>query len=283
MRKWVIAACGSALAMACTDQRPKPDMEEQRQAEEHRAPRGEGGALDSNKSFALSTDPILAIDETTPEADRTDLEGWIEEALAVLASEKVKTNMAALKVDYAKVWQSAVLGFADTAGIHTLLSAPASPNRYVATRVLLDGTASETGIGVDADPDSDAGARLMTIGRGHLQRYRSSNAVEKSCAINSLVHEITHTLSRSSTQFYYAVTDTGSGTTGAGSGPMASYLVGSIAQCTQLEAAGRIKADGLRQCITAFGLRPKFPAYRCDDFEADEAVKWPKDPKPKPG
>ena len=118
----------------------------------------------------------------------------------------------------------------------------------------------------------------MSIGRRHLRRYRSTNAVERSCAINTFAHERSHTFSSSLKYANLMIEDAGTGSPPVGgSVPIASYLIGSVAQCTALQNAGRIQAESVKACVAAFGVSDYWNT-RCDQFNASEAVKWPKDP-----
>jgi hypothetical protein len=53
--------------------------------------------------------------------------------------------------------------------------------------------------------------------------------------------------------------------------PLASYLIGSVAQCTYLQEIGRVPAGGLGACVAVFGTR-NFNNARCNRFTNGEAV-----------
>jgi hypothetical protein len=288
MRVHCLLACLAAAALpACTEDESGNQVSQNGQAvtddggEErvHLAPKGEGGSL--GQKLLADTSPVLNLDDGLSEAEQAELKSLIDATKSVLASDAFKKNMEALKQTYSKVWLSKTLQFKDSAGVHTLIAAPASPATYVPTRVYLEADEEDTRVWVDADSETKNGNRMMRLGRGQLEMFRSANVVEKSCPINSLAHEITHTLSRTTDSFSYAITDTGSGAVGSGTEPMASYLAGAVAQCTYLQDMGRVTAEGLEQCVVAFKTRPKFDIGRCSAFQTGEVVKWPKD-KPKP-
>jgi hypothetical protein len=240
----------------------------------HVAPFADGIAL--QRSDIAGPAPQLNIESTVSGQERVELEALVAATLAVLNSNRFATNMAALAGVYPRVWLSKALRFSDSNGLYERLQSPPSPNTYVITEVFLDGDRSDTRVWVDPEPNT---ARLR-VGRGQLEMYRSTNIVERSCPINSLAHEISHTLSTSSERFLFAITDTGRGRRGAGKAPYASFLIGSVAQCTYLQQQERIGEAGLGPCVEAFRVRPPFYVGRCRAFEPDESVKWPKDPKP---
>lgn len=185
--------------------------------------------------------------------------------------------MVALRPTYSTIWLSGDVGTRDPSALQQLLTSPSGNFRYVSTR--LTWKANRRKISVGPDSRTRHSTAVMYIGRNHLARFRSTDQVERSCAINSMAHEITHTMSASSTMFETAVTDTGGGRVGAGNNPFASYFVGAVAQCTYLQELGRVTSEGLQQCIETFGARV-FWGGRCGSYKNGEAVKWPKDRRP---
>lgn len=229
---------------------------------EHQQPAGEGEAMVNRKGLTASTSDLV-IDAGITGQDRADLQALIDDGRALLASDGFSEDMARLNGAYPRVWRTAELGFADAVAVRDLIVRPTGQARYVRTRVVLRGDANTFKIGVGDDPLTADGSRLLSIGRGHLGRYRSASEIEKSCAINSITHEITHTISRSQSEFHFAITDTGASNREGRRGPMASYLVGSVAQCSSLRQSGRIAADEMAQCVRTFGVRPKFQSGQC--------------------
>ncbi len=109
-----------------------------------------------------------------------------------------------------------------------------------------------------------------------LADWAADDLVRRSCAINTLAHEIAHTISISPFVFTPAFTDTRLGERaiprrGAGHSPVASYLIGSAAQCAWLQQQGRIAPGEVRACVEVFGTRGFND--RCGAFTAGEPIR----------
>jgi hypothetical protein len=109
-----------------------------------------------------------------------------------------------------------------------------------------------------------------------LADWTADDLVRRSCAINTLAHEIAHTISISPFVFTPAFTDTRLGERAiprrdGGDSPVASYLIGSAAQCAWLQQQGRIEASDVRACIEVFGTRGFND--RCAAFALGEPVR----------
>ncbi len=123
----------------------------------------------------------------------------------------------------------------------------------------------------------------IEIGRTIHNRFRSQNTVEKSCAINTLAHEWVHTFSTGNEHINYFI-DTVSGEMPESQKalPLASYLIGSAAQCSWLQNKAIIdtSTDAYGQCMAVFGARA-FNSARCDKFENGDPVELRSDlPEP---
>lgn len=107
-------------------------------------------------------------------------------------------------------------------------------------------------------------------------QWRAGDLVERSCAINTLAHEIAHTVSISPLVFTPAFTDTNAARPAIagrtpGESPIASYLIGSAAQCAWLAREGRIAETELAACVEVFGTAGFND--RCTAFSAGESVR----------
>jgi hypothetical protein len=126
-------------------------------------------------------------------------------------------------------------------------------NEFVATRVVT--------LGADSILES-------VIGRKIHERWRTNNLDRKSCAINTFSHELVHAFSKRNTMSYHEnfFVDTLELDKAAqyGGYPLATYLVGSVAQCTWLQQRGRVTLDAsaLAKCVHRFGLN-KFNSDEC--------------------
>lgn len=151
--------------------------------------------------------------------------------------------------------------------------------RYFPVRIVLAGSdpndedyeiAGAAGVG------HPGGAVRIRIGRGVLADYRSIDLVERSCAINTMAHELTHAISRTPVIFSRAFQDTRRGDERIPgrrdpTSAVASYLIGSVAQCTWLQQQGRITHGGFSDCVRVFGAR-SFNFRRCDAFPGSRGV-----------
>lgn len=233
---------------------------------EHAPPEGEGETMPNRKGL-LNSAPNLVIDDSIVGSERQALQRLIDEAKSVVASSGFRQDMDSLNGQYSRVWLTKDTGYASASMIAAMVAQPVGETHYVKTRVILAGNDRKFSISVDDDRRTSNGSRVLSIGRGHLARYRSSSDIVKSCAINSIAHEITHTLSRSRTVFLYAVRDTGPDNDEGRQGPMASYLVGSVAQCSHLRQSGRIAPEEVARCVQTFGVKPVFLSNNCRRYD----------------
>ena len=231
---------------------------------------------------AFQTPPSLplTIDGVSTAQERADLTAWIKETFDILRSKAFIENLTALSPDYSEISFGTKSGTpAELVKIVELQP----PYRYFPTPVALHGDQwnemALTGHNGELMPNGGFMAS-MTLGRKHFRRYRSRNAVERSCAINTLAHEISHTITDHPQWSTGVIKDTGVGAVFGGEKAIASYLIGSVAQCTYLVRAGRITKDQVRSCVATFG-DSAFYNPRCDQFDDSEPVQWPK-PGPRP-
>ncbi len=208
--------------------------------------------------------------------ERAQVTAWIAEVRTLLASKELAANLAALAAEYPVVFlRDRALG--DIAELVDVLHIDEEGLRYSRTPVFLRGDTSDfiARAGWTGDFPNGGGVQTtsMTLGRGHLQRYTSSNVVERSCAINTLAHETTHTIVTHPSKVFYAIMDTGTAPPSDARAVVASYLVGSVAQCTWLQNRDRLPRDRahLAMCVELFGAR-SFNSLRCDRFANGQPI-----------
>lgn len=118
-------------------------------------------------------------------------------------------------------------------------------NEIAATRVVTLG------------PDS---VMESVIGRRLHDRWHGPSLERKSCAINTFSHELIHAFSASATitylSNYFVDTITLNMPSKTEDYATATYLVGTVAQCTWLQNAGAIAADNgaIKACAAKFGV-----------------------------
>jgi hypothetical protein len=116
----------------------------------------------------------------------------------------------------------------------------------------------------------------VLISRSVLADFASGDLVRRSCAVNVAAHEYAHTISLTPVGFHIAFTDTNAERPTIRNrqdptSPVASYLIGAMAQCVWLAKQGRIGRDDVAACVQVFGVR-SFNWDRCGQFAAGEAV-----------
>lgn len=242
---------------------------------ENLPPRDEGYAISVGEGF-VPNEPTLTVDSQYTGQDRTDLEAYAAAAIQALTSAATGEHANALDPTYRRVWLNEVSQYEGLGSVGGLARAPRQGFSYLPARLVM--VNSGTGAGESKDPNSTTGGRLITIRRYHLDWWRSTNAVTRSCAINTLAHEMTHNMTRDPNQFRWAFTDTGLG--GSVTGEKGSYTMGALAQCTYLQSIGRITQAGIGQCLAVWGLTNTFLGSRCDDYDDQEPVQWPRVRRP---
>jgi hypothetical protein len=222
--------------------------------------------------------PVIVVDPQYTGKDREDLIAYAQAAISALSSATTAANAAALDQTYPKVWLNKVTKHESLKSVGKLAEAPRTGFSYLPARLIME--TNGTGAYEQKDPNSSTGGRMIGVREYHLQWWRSQNAVRRSCAINTLAHEITHNMTRDPKTFRWAFEDTGPSTASVTT-EKGSYTMGALAQCTYLQSIGRIDAAGVAQCVRIWGLKKAFDVTHCDDFNDTELVKWPKDETPR--
>ncbi|MFN3514202.1 MAG: hypothetical protein ACK41C_14230 [Phenylobacterium sp.] len=113
------------------------------------------------------------------------------------------------------------------------------------------------------------------IGRGNLSEFDSADIVERSCAINTMAHELSHSVFLKDDPRQSVFTDTTPRDDGIGDNikgaPIATYAIGTVAQCTYLQMEGRLRADEFLGCVEVFGIK-SFHSPRCKEFSLGQPV-----------
>ncbi len=252
----------------------------------------------SQAAVQMTSGVAPSVDIMSDPIETTDLQGWLRETKNILASEKFEKNLLKSGKVYSKIWFSSSdkIQTPETVLKSVKLTNSQKPSLWwvptkleVAGRAYRDNT-QDDGINGNAwalagflkYTSSNEAIGVITLGREHLMRYRSADVVEKSCAINSLAHEISHTLSYKPKEFWSFFTDTGE-KYGRPKGMMqASYFIGTVAQCTFLQNAKRIGEADLDACVETFGdptyqtgsplEDTPFASSACDNFSGTRPV-----------
>jgi hypothetical protein len=91
----------------------------------------------------------------------------------------------------------------------------------------------------------------ITLKKRELRRWRNATRTSRSCVVNTLAHELTHTVARSAQDGTYVFWDEGHGK--HENEPFASYVVGSVAQCAMLERENAMEGS-FAACVKYWGI-----------------------------
>lgn len=225
--------------------------------------------------------------------DAAALSAWINASVDILQSPAFETNFKRASETYPSVYVSKTQDIIPSSLLLTRLKTQdpqLSALWWPKTYVVLNGEPAvrrndRTGFGFDAlrrasagpYPANETGTKTgrIKIGRLHFARYTRGDAVEKSCAINTMTHEISHTLSDKPDRFWMHILDTEKDVTPPRGVFEASYFIGIIAQCTYLENIGRIAPPAFEACISTFSdpsANSRFRSIACDDFPGKKPI-----------
>ena len=230
---------------------------------------------------------------TVNPSDRAALSAWIAETIALIKSPAFETNFKRASVIYPEIYVSKTQDIISSDLLLTRLKTQdphLSKLWWPKTYVVLNGETAtrlddRKGFGFEADrnagagpyPENEIGTNTgeIELGRLHFARYVKGDVVEKSCAINTMAHEISHTLSDQADRFWMHILDSQRGVTPPRGVFEASYFIGSVAQCTYLETVSRIAPSEFENCILTFSdpaMSSRFRSIACDDFPEDKPV-----------
>lgn len=223
---------------------------------------------------AVSSQPSVTIDGVANQRERTELQALMDSARTVLASKAFTDNLRSLGAT-TKVYRDGARNQPRLITIQELIEMLGSRGgfRFVPTAAALSGSENLFGgltgwIGATETDGTQAGS--LTLYRGDMARWRSQDVVERSCALNTMAHELSHTISAEPKRFWQALLDYNRFDAPAAT-PASSYLIGTVAQCTWLQQKKRVTAKGFGQCVAVFGTR-HFNNRRCRSFAANQDV-----------
>jgi hypothetical protein len=201
------------------------------------------------------------------EAER--LAELLGEARRVLMSPAMKANLLALQSRYPLVYASDQSPSTPMARIAAIVALEARGARFAPAQVALIDDGGEA-LGAAGEGAVSGRYSDVMISRPVLAAFLSEDVVRKSCAINVAAHEYAHTIVLTPMGYGLAFTDTGDARAtirnrGDPKSPVASYLIGAVAQCSWLETRGRIDRSEIPACVEAFGVRA-FNWNRCGLF-----------------
>lgn len=221
--------------------------------------------------------PFRQLHGVSSDAERQAVTRLLTDAYDVLRSPQFQANLRSLEPRYPAVYQDNGHQDATIPETADLLALRPPGSRYVPVDVILEdnlggfaGMATENAAGEGRYSD-------IVLSRYVLAAYGHSDTVVRSCAVNVAAHELAHTLSRTPFVYRPAFTDTSSPTQSRipgrrdQSAPVASYLIGSVAQCTWLQRQRRIAQAEVAGCIEVFGTAAGND-QRCGQFADGQPV-----------
>ncbi len=241
-------------------------------------------SVDAPASLAPNAS-LLYIGGVNSDTERNELNDLVVRSTNVIESDDFKDNLLSLASAYPSVYVSPSMQSSTVQDVWDILSLARAGTRRVRMPVALVGGEAYGGgnfnytarTGPTGAFTNQPTGGSMSIGRVNMYRNRqwsstnpqSGDIVDHSCAINTVAHEIAHTVSTSGNLYEIAFVD-GAGRSNK-STPLASYLIGSVAQCTYLEQNGRIDSSQVAQCVEIFGTH-NFNNARCPSFSGGRRV-----------
>jgi hypothetical protein len=213
-------------------------------------------------------------------SEETAFNELLKEGYETLRSDLFRSNIKSLAIQYPTVFLR-IEGVGTTGSVKTgtvndvvdIIQSKA-PYRYVEVPVSLYNTTSTffNLAGVIGDNINASWA----LGRANFYtNWLSTDMVMKSCGINNVAHEMSHLISSDATVFSeqtQPIKDRGAATR-SGTDPVASYLVGTVAQCTWLQQKNYSPTVDLKACVQVFGHRG-FNGLRCNQFNQIREIKY---------
>ncbi len=195
-----------------------------------------------------------------PPEHRRALQELIDTTLAITSSKAFADHLDSLGRPYRGLWLSPWGDVLSPRQVEQIYTGRHRTVRPAPTIIV----AYDTSEGPSTDLSRAAPVKaIITLPDSVIARWRSPDVTRRSCAVNTLAHELTHTISKSDR--------TGDGVFEDGWGlaisravrrHVVSYTVGGVAQCTMLENHHQPLDGGFEGCLRRWGRSP-FPALEC--------------------
>jgi len=228
-----------------------------------------------NRAEDTRPDRAFSTLDSGSEAERAVAMSLLQEGYAVLRSPALRENLEALQNRYPTIYARRAAQDLDARAVAAIISLEPPGSRFAPAQAMI---VDDNGAALGAAGEGGTTGRYsdLLITRSVLRAFESDDPVMRSCAINVAAHEYAHTISLTPMGYRVAFTDTGEserriadrrhpGT------PVASYLIGSVAQCSWLERQGRIGRADIPGCVETFGVAA-FNWKRCGQFAGGEPV-----------
>lgn len=222
----------------------------------------------------VANSPIF-VDGASNIEEKQALNSLVQASYNTLRSKNFRTNLLLLEQDYPEIFlrmdeesSSAVNG-----SVQKLIEITQSsqPFRYANASVALVGSVDNYMALAGVTGNNKDGS--FALGRGHLQNWLSKNVTQRSCAVNTAAHELSHLITSDPVEFRtntQPVKDNGAAQN-SNQNAVASYLIGTAAQCTWLQDQGYLPKVNFKTCVKVFGHRG-FNGGRCRQFSKNSAI-----------
>lgn len=226
-----------------------------------------------------ATEPSFYVLEAASHKEAASAQSLVSEAQRTLQSDRFRENLLSLSTEYTQIFagttekgnpEASVL--IDVPKLAEIISGT-PPYRYAYSPVKPRGSWHHY-VPTDVQMvDGEIGE--LRLARGHLWNWQNPSHVTRSCAINTVAHEMTHLISNdvnAMNDWTQPLRDWGAGNLDP-KPHVASYLAGAVAQCTWLQESGYSPSVDLRKCVKVFGSRA-FNSGRCSQFPNGTAVEF---------
>lgn len=214
--------------------------------------------------------PVLSVAQSVAADAAPAVQQIADETLRVLGSRQFLDNAIAMSGQYPELFINGKIGYRSAEWAAMNLQNPSADMRFNATPITLGEKTAFTGY--------DRLGWRMQVPQSTVLQWASEDVVERSCAINTVAHETSHTLVDINGAI--VIVDTGADAFSARrKGTAGSYVMAGLAQCTWLQMQGRVTAEEVPACVATFYTVPvwpwergKFADSRCDKYPGDTPI-----------
>lgn len=202
----------------------------------------------------------ITVSDGIPADDRQAVHELVDATLQVITSDDFRDNLVRLDGTTDRLWLSPYGESMSSAGVAQVYRGEHTGVLPIPTVVSVDYQADTPVQGFYYQPRFHS---RIILTPGVLRRWRSISMEQRACAVNTLAHEISHTFSSSATTGEWVIADKGKGRwPSIFYGALASYTIGSVAQCTML-LQHEPQYEGLAACLERWGT-DRFNSLSCD-------------------
>jgi hypothetical protein len=205
----------------------------------------------------------ISVDDSVSAADKQTVQELINLTVRIITSERFARNLEGLEDPYHRLWLSP---FGKT------MSPPEVAQVYLGRHSTVRPAPIIVEVADQENPSQGFSRETplvsyIVLPPFVLERWRGDTVERRSCAVNSLAHEISHSFSKSPVEGDHIFADRGKGwyfnLTSYLYGHLASYTIGTVAQCTMLQEANELEGEFVA-CLKDWGT-DEFYSNGCGD------------------